>query len=1100
MANIALWGDGSVGGIPVTVQGIVKDGRMQLVGQGHVDTANVKALLAEWNMSAAIEPFFGLLGDIDATASIGYSSEGYSFALNSPSTTILFRKGSGGSAFLFTFSRSKLSEQGGTLMMLLRAVTDFLGVRALLLYTCSGSGAGIRSLSAHLPASHTVGEEGVEAAVIPAALASADIVFHGLIALQGNVLYDALHSLLGISTLDFYFYKTADSFCGMLTIPRIRTEMLFVDDLKIMVVQSRKAGFLLRVEGVVGFPPLGDDLRFQIGAAASKNGFSLTGGLTSREPISIINDNYKIWELMLYIGYSPGGPQFGFVASLSLKDLQLFAALAYSHPGRLTLLSAAISDVTLSRFLVSVTSVDFGDSLALIDDVIQIRAFDLCDRAPFSSEEKAQYGGFVEKPAKQNDASNAGDDLETNRYLAAQMGLTEYFHGKIRRSGVVDKAGLFAFSSADVELRYFGDGNVGLVDKTKMRHYLIRRDGSIALQSQFFYAMEDISIGSYHVSKGIFACATVEVFGVTIKVLFSLDELTGCVAFAYVPQFDMGFLTISKSNFAPDSADKDKISLPLPENSIVYSFLEKDMDGAIFFMEATSQSVQFYFDGKITLFELITFDTRIFCTQNEASIHARFIILGFLQLSLDLSVGYSDFQNAHFMFYFAVDFSMLEESISQVKQRLEKKIGEIRNSVGDKKNAVNQARGSLQGMHNEINSINSRLQQLNQSWRSKLRNAFEIGWLECKKAGIYATIWVAERALDIAIAALDLVGAVGEGVLHFVNTVIDFAMNIFFLRKVELRAAANAENQMFQVYVEGILLGNEFSIDGVIELNLIQQGKERLVAFFTDMFTSRLDTSLTQGEQAVRKQVVLGEGELLSMDQSVEQNHQDMQENRSDKKKRKLRPAHGSFDAPDQLENMESHQLLLAVQNISELFGDNTAFYQEMTSLLERASFAPNAWQETEVEMLGMTALSGMDDMIYTLDFLDDIPAPAPELLAAAKDSGAPEKLQQALGEYQKAQAITVEARKQIEMLKQQREKLLAGEQATPRRSYTPQMRRMQLMQPVPVEQRVQFQYATDNAIRKCYQQPRASFIHLPYETGVAAPRNQVYYPRMKTD
>ena len=1099
MSHMALWGEGQVFGIPVSVHTLLEDGKLRFVGRGHFDSANLKSLLEQWGIYEKLRPVVHMLGPVNADATVRYQAGEYAFALRTPATAILFSRSGGGAAFLFTFSRASLAGQGGELVSMLHGVVEFLGVHSLYFYCRTGSGADIRSLSAGLPARYleTPAPSGqVGEAILPANLSRADLVFHGVLELSGNVFYQALHELLGISFLDFYFYKGGGSYCGMLTIPRIRTEMFSVDELHISVGTSGSAGFFLRLEGTVGFPPLGDGLKFLVGCSAGKGSFSLTAGMTSKEPVSIINDSYKLRELMLFIGYSPGGPQFGFVGSLSLNRLELFAALVYSHPGRLSLLSAAISDVTFSGFLAGVTSVDFGDGLAAMDSVLAIRAFDLCGKAPFSPAEKARYEGFVLTPAEQRFEP---DSAEANApYLSARRELTAYFHSKLSQGGVVDKTGLFAFSDEDVELRYLSGGNVGLVDKTKMRHYLIRVDGSIALQAQFFYALEDISIGSYHVSKGIFACATVAVFGVTIKALFSLDEQTGCVAFAYVSEIDMGFLAISKSSFAPEADDKGKLSLPLPEDSIVYSFLEKNMDGAIFFMEAGPQSVSFYFDGKITLYRAITFDARVLCAAGEVSIRARFTLWNFLQLSLDLAVCYHDFENASFLFYFSLDFSLLEESINRFKQKIERQIQELRGRIDNKKHEVNRARGALQGMRDEITGIDGRLQHLKRNWRSRLCNCFEIGWLECKRIGIQAAVWVAERALDVAVAALELAGGIGEGVLRFVNNVIDFAMNLFFLRKVELRAAAGAAGQEFGVHVEGILLGNEFTIDSTVSLNLLEMGKERILAFFTELFTTKLDTDITQAGQSARKQAISGgDGQQKSLPGQVAPKGEGAAGSEPPGKKRpkQRRQAHGAFDSPEQLENLESHQLLESVRNISGLLGDNAGFYGEMTGLLDDPSLSPTALQEAEVELLGLTASAGVDDMIYTLGILDDAPALPPELTDPA--GPLPEGLGAAVAEFRKAQELAEESRRQVEALRRQREELLAGVRAAPRKSYATQSRRMQVMRPAPAEQSRRFAAATDSAVRKSYRQgPRASFIHLPYETGVVQ-RNQVYHPRL---
>ena len=68
----------------------------------------------------------------------------------------------------------------------------------------------------------------------------------------------------------------------------------------------------------------------------------------------------------------------------------------------------------------------------------------------------------------------------------------------------------------------------------------------------------------------------------------------------------------------------------------------------------------------------------------------------------------------------------------------------------------------------------------------------------------------ATAALQVAKAAVQLAGKVGEGVMKAVNAVIQGALSFFYINRLELYGKANMSEQEFRASIEFVALGKTY--------------------------------------------------------------------------------------------------------------------------------------------------------------------------------------------------------------------------------------------------------------------------------------------------
>ncbi|HEX3022060.1 MAG TPA: hypothetical protein VHP81_06695, partial [Lachnospiraceae bacterium] len=335
----------------------------------------------------------------------------------------------------------------------------------------------------------------------------------------------------------------------------------------------------------------------------------------------------------------------------------------------------------------------------------------------------------------------------------------------------------------------------------------------LCLQAQFYYAILNSTLGDYQVTPGIFVCGVVELFNkLRIRALFSFREQDGVIAFAQISELDLGFIKLTGSHFEQPSVN------PLPANSLFNELIDHETSGAVFYLSASNYEVSFYLDAYLELLGIFQCDARIIYTSGYVSLDTSITYL-LITMTLHLKAQYSDFSSANFEFYFCLDTSKLEERLRGVQQSIESAIIRCRQSIDNAMQSLNQAQQHVNELYGQINHLDNCIQSCRDTinntsrwkrWIVKIAKGIEIAAYEVAKAGIYISIGVATAALDVAKAATNFAGTIGENVLNFVNGVIDTAMNLFFIKKIELFADASMQSQAFRASISFVALGKTY--------------------------------------------------------------------------------------------------------------------------------------------------------------------------------------------------------------------------------------------------------------------------------------------------
>lgn len=102
-----------------------------------------------------------------------------------------------------------------------------------------------------------------------------------------------------------------------------------------------------------------------------------------------------------------------------------------------------------------------------------------------------------------------------------------------------------------------------------MRHYYVDADGVLYLRPQFYYSdvAEPFTIGNgMVVSAGIFFCAKICVFQLSLKVLFSFRQQEGALAFGMLSDIDLGIIKITSSDFQQENP------IPIRKTAFCHNF------------------------------------------------------------------------------------------------------------------------------------------------------------------------------------------------------------------------------------------------------------------------------------------------------------------------------------------------------------------------------------------------------------------------------------------------------------------------------------------------------------------------------------------------
>lgn len=714
-------------------------------------------------------------------------------------------KGRDGSALLFAF-RMQDADGGGqdssALLAALKTAADFFGIREFLFYAQTGNTWMLPQL-----APDTGGT-----AEVPAEIKKCSFLTSAHISMDGDsVFVRAVRELFGLRETDLYLGAGKGQFLCMIRIPSFETSFMKSSDMYMLMELGGHPAFTIRGTFTFSFVP---GIRFTVDCGVRENAFTLEAFAKTAKPVPVFSI-FSIGDTCLMIRVSED-LSFGMYTNLYIRNLQMFGAIILKMRGSAMvpeLLSAAVSDLSIPILVDNL----LGSHLNGIEvlDFIQLKGLPFQALTPLAPE-----------TLKQKDIT----------------GIVNHFNAEVRSDAL-------RLDATQVQITEFG-GGMDVTDLKRMRHYYIDASGRMKLMAQFYYAAENTRMGNYTVDRGIFICAVIEIFGKAFEVLFSFREGEGLLAYARVPEINLGFLKIGASEFSRSSSSP----LPVAENSVITQFINPKSDGMQFFLSADKKEISFYFDGMVDFLQLFRVDARIIFCQGMISLDLRTIWLGIFQVTLQIRAAYQSFRSGQFAFCLVIDTAPLTQKMQGVIRSIDQAVQKLRNKINDATKEIDRAQAHVNELYREIERFDQKIQECKRAindascWKRAfvaIGKGIEIGAYEVAKVGIYAAIGVATAALQVAKKVVECSGKLGEGVLKAVKGVVQGAMSLFYLNYIRLSARADAGQQgasaSFEAEIGFVALGKTYHLSQRISSGELMGSKEGI---FDQAINRRLDGDL----------------------------------------------------------------------------------------------------------------------------------------------------------------------------------------------------------------------------------------------------------------
>ncbi len=770
--SFAMAAEGAVAGCPARI--LLGCEKGEFMGAGELLTENKPCS----RILTALDPEVGkrygdyvdqLLPALPDSLRFSYVNGLTSLSIEDGASRFRAAAGRGGGAVVFAFEPEPAGTgPDSTLMEAARTLGDFFGVRRFYFFGRTGSGIGLYEL---LP-------ECAQSQPVPAPLNSCRLLLYSQMSLQGEGAWvQAVRSLFGLKEAELFIGGGGDGFFGAISIPAFHTDFMEGSDLYLMAALKGRVPSM-ELHGSFRFSYL-PQVEFSVNCALSAERFMIEALASMEEPVPLAGP-FSLGDTCLAVGFDRG-PSFAMFTNLYIRKLHLFGAVMLGVTGpavELKLLSVAVSDLSIPSLVENLLGMEI-DGIETID-FIRILGLPFQEMESFSKAE-----------------------LEA----ADERRLVQSFNRQVTDPSLV-------LEETQVKAYPFG-GGVDLVDQKRMRHYYIRPDGRLQLSAQFYYASVDTVLGNYTVQKGMFLCGVIEIFRLRLEVLFSFREKEGVLAYACIPSVDLGFLKLGPSKGGASSGE----TLPIPADSVLYQFMGKEQKGVVFFLSAGKEDVIFFLDGRVELLSILSFETRIIFCKGYVSVDVGFSWLVIFDVRLHIKVDYRSFETGGFEFSLVMDVSKLAKKLRAVQASIEGAVKRCREKINQATKEIDRAQNHVNELYSQIDSLNRKISQCkadikNAKWWKKafvaIAKGVEIGAYEVAKAGIYAAIGVATAALQVAKKVVQLAGVVGEAVLKAVNAVIDGALSLFYINKLELYGKASMEEQSFRAAIEFVALGKTY--------------------------------------------------------------------------------------------------------------------------------------------------------------------------------------------------------------------------------------------------------------------------------------------------
>lgn len=772
--NLCLHCKGSLLRLPASLSISSVDKELLVTGSLSTAQKSMKELLSgnfglslPGEITAAI-PF--LNEPIDVSGLFIYERKAQLIELSVQTAHLLFVKKDSGMFFLLDFDIAKMSGSNSTFSFIPK-IGEHLGIAQLSLML--GNNQAVQNLPAHIN-SKLKGH----LSLYSGGYDSGKPFFAGVFDLtNGKPITKALHLLTGIDNMTLQVGFRSGNISTLIACPSINNKILESKGLIILIEGG--ANFRLNMQGTFIFKMI-PKTAFTISSDISATHFLVSATMQQKEAIQLFGP-FAMGNISLLIGYN-GGLTFGMACELMAGDINMFGAFVINCTPEgvpeIQMLSGAVTDITLASLISNFT----GLKTEGIDwmDAIGVYGFDIVTKGK--------------------------TDINNIHETYPQVGIN-------CRNLIGDKPGLQG--GDDFQLRPYGDGYT-LTDNANMRHYAIRKNGTVALQAQFYYSHTELQMGNMRVQRGLFFCGVIEIWKVRISILFFMQYGEKIMAFTHIDPINLGFLELTASSF-PSTADQKMPSCPFTD-VLVKPGQKK---GAMFYFRAEKKILDFYLDGRLKIAGILEVDARIIYSKANVSIDVRYNLFNCFLVSLQVRASLTNFNKSLFSVIFIVDTTGLEKKFKTVSNALQKSIEKCRKTFDNATRELQLAQHKVRGLNQEIDYLKRRIadcrSEYNRApWYKKLFVGVKVGTMiaafEVAILGIRTAMVVAQKALKLAELAVKGVGKVAENVLKAAKALMDNILKLFYIRRFAFGLDAGLESPSFSMEMEFVMFGKVINI------------------------------------------------------------------------------------------------------------------------------------------------------------------------------------------------------------------------------------------------------------------------------------------------
>lgn len=614
----------------------------------------------------------------------------------------------------------------------------------------------------------------------------AQLLATGIFDLGSNAFGKNVNKLTGLNKLYFAIGGsfTDKEFIAMLKSDKVETDNFIMEGLEFGLKISRK-GINFYAQSTFKFKyNIKEEKRlldFTFKGAVSNASFSLSAFSQSRFPI---NDRLSFSDLGLTIGITTTGLSFGMIGRLNTDNLSLFGGFVLKQLGntvRVSLLTSAITStsgrITLKDLVREVADIQW-DAVDCLD-VIALGDFELKNATVGLKGDELAY--------PQMEPDEAIEDYEEKKKTFEKKvvdGFNKHLNEPLKIAG-----GYHLEQLGNNTRQYI------LTDTDTMRHFRIDNNGIVSLNCQIYLCYEATQLGGYEMSEGMFICGTLELFGIKVRFLFSIDKGLSLIALFQMQKVELfNVLIISKST-------KELPFDPI-DGGIAGQLLDKYNDGIDFYLciQKNKGEVTFYLNAYISFLGIFKLDVLAFIKERSVYIDFTTVNEGF-KLSIRLKGDLNGFSTAGFEAYISFDTEIFLENLRKLQNELKKTAESIKHKLDEAKRKIEEAQNEVLKLESTIGDLNKKIDKCireRESYRwyqvfEKIAKEAEIIAYKVAIAGVKIAIGVAYESLELAKKVLDLGGKAVEEVFDSINYIINASVQQLWIKSMELTVKAGSE-------------------------------------------------------------------------------------------------------------------------------------------------------------------------------------------------------------------------------------------------------------------------------------------------------------------